>query len=308
MASNPPTEETTATNMQRLNASTTETLTSPSPSSSSAIPGGPLHSPPLPTLPFEIIAEILSRLPVKFVIQLQSVCKPWKSLISDPKFVKKHLHVSTTRHHFVLTNFTVPSREFVLTGYPLSSIFTEITAAAAIQLDFPLPFRKHFYDRVRPCHGILCFELDQHIAILWNPSIRKFMKLPSCLENPKHEECYTHFGFGYVYDHFNDNYIYKVVAVNYYYYYYVGNDVFYKSQAKIYTLGTNSWRMIQDFPSGFPLGGSVTFVSGTVNWLVSNDSNTSWVIVSVDLEKESYQEIMQPNYGVGIEVTRSLEP
>ncbi|MCI85967.1 F-box/kelch-repeat protein, partial [Trifolium medium] len=57
--------------------------------------------------------------------------------------------------------------------------------------------------------------------------------------------------------------------------------------------------MIQDFPYGIPLGGSGRFVSGTVNWLASNDlaSNdllTSWVIVSLDLDKESYQEITQP--------------
>ncbi|PNX63542.1 F-box/kelch-repeat protein, partial [Trifolium pratense] len=71
------TEETNSTERQQL----TGTLTSPS---------------SLPTLPFDLIPEILSRLPVKILLQFGCVCKSWKSLISDPKFAKKHLSHSTT--------------------------------------------------------------------------------------------------------------------------------------------------------------------------------------------------------------------
>jgi F-box interacting protein len=291
VSSNPPTEETTVTKRQRLNSSTTETLTSPS----------------LPILPFEIIAEILSKLPVKFLMQLQCVSKPWKSLISDPKFAKKHLRVSTTRHHLILT-YANPSREFLITDYPLSSVFTEITAtaaaAAATQLDYPLPNRNRFDMIVGSCHGILCFSLDQRFALLWNPSIRKFVKLPS-LDNPKREGSYTIYGFGYCYDNFSDSYSYKVVAVNCYES--ESDNRVYKTNVKVHTLGTNSWRWIEDFPSGVPFDSSGRFVSGTINWLASKDSFTSWVIVSLDLENESYQELVQPDYGVVKVVTLTLE-
>ncbi|MCI61556.1 F-box family protein, partial [Trifolium medium] len=64
--------------------------------------------------------------------------------------------------------------------------------------------------------------------------------------------------------------------------------------------------MIQDFPYGVPFESSGKFVSGTVNWLAWKDWFKSCVIVSLDLEKESYQEIMQPDYGVEIEIVRTL--
>lgn len=39
-----------------------------------------------PHIPMEIVADILSRLPVKSLLRFKSVCKQWQSLISDPKF------------------------------------------------------------------------------------------------------------------------------------------------------------------------------------------------------------------------------
>src|SRR4051812_15081950 len=77
-----------------------ETPTSPSLTSSDT-PEDSLHTAPLPTLPFEIVVEILSRLPVKFLLQLQCVCKSWKSLISNPKFAKKHFFSSTTAQRLI---------------------------------------------------------------------------------------------------------------------------------------------------------------------------------------------------------------
>lgn len=243
----------------------------------------------LPTLPFEIVAEILSRLPVKFLMQLQSVCKSWKSLISDSKFAKNHLRVSTTLHRLILT-FINTSRKLSITDYPLSTVFTDVTATAT-QLNYPLNDRNRFDVIVGSCHGILCFALDERFALLWNPSIRKFTQLPS-LDIPKREGSYTIYGFGY--DHFNDTY--KVVAVNCFESDTNGSKV-YKTEVKVYTLGTDYWRRIQDFPSGVPFDNSGTFVSGTINWLAAKDPYTSWIIVSLDLEEETYQYLLQPDYG-----------
>ncbi|MCH97230.1 F-box/kelch-repeat protein, partial [Trifolium medium] len=59
-------------------------------------------SPP-PTLPPDLITEILSWLPVMFLVRFKCVCKFWKSLISNPTFAKLHLERSPKNTHVLLT-------------------------------------------------------------------------------------------------------------------------------------------------------------------------------------------------------------
>lgn len=56
----------------------------------------------LPTLLFDVVVEILCRMPVKLLLQLQCLGNSFNSLISDPKFAKKHLHFSPKRHHLMV--------------------------------------------------------------------------------------------------------------------------------------------------------------------------------------------------------------
>jgi len=185
------------------------------------------------------------------------------------------------------------SPDFSHTVYPLRSIFTNVTTDGK-QIKFPLHslnFDYHIGGIVGSCDGILCLvskdsENSSSQTVLWNPSIRKYNTLPS-LETPQNHA--IEFGFGY--DRFADSY--KVVAVFRY-----KCDCFpdYKTQVKVHTLGTNSWRLIDDFPYGtsvFPLRSSGKFVSSKLNWLVYlSDSVTVRPIVSLDLGTESYQEIL----------------
>lgn len=46
---------------------------------------------PKNSLPWEIIVDILFRLPVKDLLRYRSVAKSWCSLIDGPDFVKLHL-------------------------------------------------------------------------------------------------------------------------------------------------------------------------------------------------------------------------
>ncbi|KAI9117691.1 hypothetical protein K1719_011857 [Acacia pycnantha] len=51
----------------------------------------------IPFLPYEIIFNILKRLPVKVLIQFKCVCKDWKNLINSPSFIRDHLNHTSHR-------------------------------------------------------------------------------------------------------------------------------------------------------------------------------------------------------------------
>jgi F-box interacting protein len=249
-----------------------------------------------------MITEILLRLPLKFLIQLKCVCKPWNSLISDRKFARKHFRMSTMNPNLIFKSKNY-SPEFSHKVYPLRSIFTNCTTTDGTHIKSPLHSENNRDDGIHidaSCDGILCLTQGQDIAVLWNPSIRKYKILPP-LENQcarRDGDGKTIYGFGY--DQISDNY--KVVSV-FMYKCYSSNDSIttYKTQVKVHTLGTNSWRLID----GFPYGGSCNFyygpgksVSGTINWLVSIIGSKNLPhILSLDLGTESYQEILQPDYG-----------
>ncbi|XP_061371664.1 F-box/kelch-repeat protein At3g23880-like [Gastrolobium bilobum] len=53
-------------------------------------------------LHWDVIHEILLRLPVKSLVRFKSVCKSWHSLISDPHFANSHYELSAAPSHKLL--------------------------------------------------------------------------------------------------------------------------------------------------------------------------------------------------------------
>jgi F-box interacting protein len=255
-------------------------------------------------LSLDLVLEILYRLPVKSLLILKSVCKPLNSIISDPNFTKDHLHLSQTRHyHLILCQMCSRSfskRYYLLFDYRLPSVFDNSTASTAIipetMLKFPLNPSNNRAFIFGSCNGIICFKTtdinNNHVdLVVWNPCTSKFKILPP-LENLPKETFQTRYSIGY--DSSIDNY--KVVAVTCHQFDTKG---FAKTQVRVHTLGTNFWKRIPDFPIEIMYVAywyRGIFVSGTINWAVRG-KHSSWVILSLDLRKESYQEISQPEYG-----------
>jgi len=123
-------------------------------------------------LPFDLVAEILCRFPVKHLIQLCYVCKSWNSLIShDSEFTKKHLSLSTS--NLVLSSIH-SSRELLVSDSSISSIFSTASTTSFTQLN-----HLYEYGRVTTCDGMLCVRIDQSSSLLFSPSI---INLRYCLQ------------------------------------------------------------------------------------------------------------------------------
>ncbi|XP_013467787.2 F-box/kelch-repeat protein At3g23880 [Medicago truncatula] len=116
--------------------------------------------------------------------------------------------------------------------------------------------------------------------------------------------------YAFRYDPFIDNY--KVVSVFCYEFQYFKNlrAKACKTEVKVHTLGKHSWRRIHNFSSTYVPRGceSGIIVSGSVNWFAYSSVNDSCsiTIVSLDLGKESYQDISQPDYGDFVRLTMGV--
>ncbi|AES62933.2 F-box protein interaction domain protein [Medicago truncatula] len=141
---------------------------------------------------------------------------------------------------------------------------------------------------------MLCFGIDESLALLCNPSIRKFKILPP-LQNQNPYRSYLQTFYTLVYDRFTDNY--KVITVSF----------CKKVEVNTHTLGTDYWKRIQDIPYQCFIQGLGVFVSDTVNWLAYDICSSLWHIVSLDLNKESYRKLLQPLYNERLNTSITLE-
>ncbi|KEH37762.1 F-box protein interaction domain protein [Medicago truncatula] len=242
---------------------------------------GLLHRQPF--LPDELVFEILSRLPVKTLLQYKCVCKSWKTLISDPQFAQTHLRnlildPTVTYQRFFYNPNIVQCKIASIPLKPLLENISEPPKAIKFSME-------HKYRILGSCNGLLClFFVKEGYVRLLNPSIEwKSKKSPTLDSYESHKYWITYYGFGY--DHVNDKY--KVLAVH-------ANE-FGGKVIQIHTFGENSWTTIPNFP--LPVGSvswSGRFVSGTLNWVGNSCSSNRDVILSFDLSNETYKEVLLP--------------
>jgi F-box interacting protein len=127
------------------------------------------------------------------------------------------------------------------------------------------------------CNGLVCFRTnDDNKIVIWNPSIRKYKKLP--LE-PTGSDLIPHCGFAlphfaFGYDLVNDDY--KFVKILQYFKYVEGHHQITRDEVTrgidvyVYSLKAHSWRRLEEERSCedfFIWAGSV-YLNSTFHWLV----------------------------------------
>ncbi|KAL9411353.1 hypothetical protein AB3S75_045029 [Citrus x aurantiifolia] len=237
-------------------------------------------------LPQDIVADILSRLPVKSLLRFKCVSKPWFSLISDSQFAKTQLKQAKSD-----CNGNI--RRVLLTTSPLQSIDYEAfgfgdgsDSNITVQLGYPgekVP--EDDADIIGSCNGLVCIDFDSTNMVLWNPSTRVSRELPRPAPFPEQGTFFD--GLGY--DTSGDDY--KVIRG---FISTIGNgNVSRETKVQVFSLKNNSWKEIQYFHARIDIYGLGVLSNGKLHWLgiLENGSNKNYAIVSFDLTEERFTEV-----------------
>ncbi|KAM3396596.1 F-box protein CPR1-like [Capsicum galapagoense] len=189
-----------------------------------------------PNYEAELITKILSRLPVKSLLEFTSVSKARLALISSPELINIHLSLSANNkedtNHMLTVNYRgAYKRNFK--EFPVRSLFFD-SVTEAFDLDCPIEYDRKYVGIEGSCNGLILLADSEGYSFLWNPSTRKYKTLPYFTSRWKTN--LVKYGFGY--DELHDDY--KVVGVSYKFIM-RPNDISDDTEVKIYSLKSDSW-------------------------------------------------------------------
>uniref|UniRef100_A0A0D3EDA7 F-box domain-containing protein n=2 Tax=Brassica oleracea var. oleracea TaxID=109376 RepID=A0A0D3EDA7_BRAOL len=151
-------------------------------------------------IPFDLIFEILSRLPAKSIIRFLSVCKLWYSTIRSKDLADSFLIHSKTRPRLLFTFKHFDSRKRFIFSAPEHG--TEENSSTA-RHDMTMSDLV-YYIKSLPVNGLICCTRGSSIAVC-NPTTRQILKLPDVTLNER--DMYARLGYDPVQDQ------YKVLCV-----------------------------------------------------------------------------------------------
>ncbi|XP_047965652.1 F-box protein CPR1-like [Salvia hispanica] len=251
-----------------------------------------IQSAAMPFLPEEIVREIIGHLPPKALLRFRSVSRSWRSFIDSKQFIQLHLH-NSLRSNRNLTLLVDSSRFY----YVDLDSFNQLQVGDA---------RIEPFSVKGSCNGLVLLTPTSGDIFLWNPAIRKRIKLAAQPPIP-----YRFFRFDSVqlamfalgYDSKHDDY--KVVSVNQAAIDKDGNT--FTTETTIYSLKSNSWKKAKDFPYLLPRHTSRwgIYLNGALHTVAKHGGNPEMVIMAFDLGKEEHREIPLPEHSSG--AIRGLE-
>ncbi|KAL1319357.1 hypothetical protein HN51_071648 [Arachis hypogaea] len=241
-----------------------------------------------------VVMEILSWLPAKPLTRLKLVCKSWNSIISDPHFVKLHLHRSP-KNGILLTLDEEKKWDLVF-----SSVESFIQNPSSTLVAQENRYSLHVDDWVvGSCNGLVCvaLALDHPKTDIWDTWVRLLNPLTGCIsENSPCLRVNMDNVLGFGYDESSDSY--KVLAIIW--------DSSGTLITQVYSFGGSSWKRIKSFPA-FPFSSedNGSFIGGTLNWIAlrtPHGGRYDWnavtldmlTLVSFDLKSDTSKEIPLP--------------
>ncbi|WCJ37458.1 F-box and associated interaction domains-containing protein [Euphorbia peplus] len=238
-------------------------------------------------LPFEIIHDILSRLPISSLVQFKYVSRASRSLAQDPNLVKLYFSSTKENNPCLIFHCDFPIRNQLY--------FVDFAATNKKVKRINLPFWPEMpeFHLVGSCNGLLCLSDSLYNAAIYiyNPFNTNYLELP---KSPNFLDQYVVFGFGF---HLQN---YKVVKIIYYRNGRTGAQrlVYPQSEVQILTLGTSQWRSLGKISYQLLHRPSEALVNGKLHWVSRPQrNNVSPRIISLDLGHERFQEVPKPDRG-----------
>ncbi|XP_004309368.1 PREDICTED: F-box/kelch-repeat protein At3g23880-like [Fragaria vesca subsp. vesca] len=245
-------------------------------------------------LPGGIILEILRRLPIKSVIHCCLVCRSWKSLIESSTHLRRKVQPNNQNEPYFLL-LKPPSQSLNWSLWDLGEYITiENPYRHLTESVFPRNENKiivNNFNVVGTCNGLVCFAFDfkyyGSTAVIWNPSIRKYVSLPwRRISNPKNGSVFNIASYAFGYDSRTKDY--KVLRT-------VSD---FGRETEVWSLARGTWKILRR-PKDFPSRGDnvrYAFVNGAVHWVhhrrrdQKDDAIVDTSIVLFDMSTELYRE------------------
>ncbi|KAK9724796.1 hypothetical protein RND81_05G099100 [Saponaria officinalis] len=280
-------------------------------------------------LPHDLITmHILTRLPIKSVLEFKLVSKQWYSTLSSYHFGNAHFKFSSLTNPFTLEDFVFIQKgsQFYLFTYNedgenklfrLKHDFRETACCSKGNLGFIVELARGFGEIeysagdigsivtgrdklfvIGSCNGLVCLG-SLYDFILWNPVIgrsKKFDSDPDNMLNPS-TICRASWGFGYVAS-IDD---YKVVRI-------IELPLSLEIMVHVFSMKSNSWRRIDpreyDHVLSLRSFKSAVIISGQhyifhtnrgvvcderVNWIVAKAEVWGIRVVSFDMVNETFE-------------------
>ncbi|KAG5541501.1 hypothetical protein RHGRI_021356 [Rhododendron griersonianum] len=235
-------------------------------------------------LPLDIFFDILSRIPVKSLLQSRSVSKSWLRVIDHPFLAA--MHASRCAAEEPNTLLKIPHcaahNQKPLTFHEVREHRRSLRAT-----DIPIATFSD-WSRCTPmgsCNGLLCFAChkDKQCLVLSNPLRNVFFVLPKAAIDDSEEDYLVSCGLGF--DASTSSY--KVVRILCSL---AGPDT---SRVEVHRVGTSSWEEITEVPP-YPVHGKAVFAHGVLHWLVSPfvqdfSACTTDSIVAFDVGEERFR-------------------
>ncbi|KAK9672448.1 hypothetical protein RND81_12G101400 [Saponaria officinalis] len=229
-------------------------------------------------LPHDLITQlIITKLPIKSLLQLKSISKQWYSTISSPHFGITHFKSTRFNRPFNPTLHNL----FVQCGYDYFIYSYDECNKSLFKFD--INFIEPPADKISvigSCNGLVCLYCSSGYMIIFNPVINQWVKIPYPLLDGC-EQCT--WGFGYL-SSTNDYKIVRITELDH-------NPT--ELSVHVLSLRTQKWKQVYDdiLQKYTLLGASLSagvLINETIYWIVYQKPDYEQDILGYDLVLEKF--------------------